>query len=714
IRPLEPMSHERWAEAEEYIAYLARQLAVNSPLTGNLGWAMFHYVVHMRCLKTVDFLCDVDSALGNLQLVLHIVLRGLCAVLTADEQSRVLADRPIASGTVDLIVDKARALENGEVRAHAFRQAQADPTPLRRQVLHYTVLAISRLDLHRLPAQHAFYRAQLAMLADMFAPQAASAGSISSARTYPSVLARELLETVGPSAVFDAAQVQAEEAVHALLLHAIDAPPAHGPAQGLVQSAYSYLFSRGGSDAQSRATEQLSLLALLLLVAQPVHGADNPFLRALAAVGDRPEGAPRIDSRVPFRRLFEKAVAGVASVEWAALLHTLVARNEAFRTYVLARTDTDTLLLPLLSQISQATAVPIPAPSSTSSSAAASHGAGPRRPSAQARSGDGSTAPAYATVVAEPGAKSPNPAATSTRTPSGSPSTAAAQLWGGAPRPHPLTADSVPYVQLYLWMDILLALSEDAQFVEQLQRATVEFWPATPQPMHGQPQAHCIVVEMARIFQLNLMALKDEHLNGLALGIMVNVLGRSTMVTTGIAQKLLKLFEMILKRYTRLQAQPRPAPSERAEQAAYEGALSVLMSLFSCLAYTNNPHFIYGLLQARDVLAAFGAAAGAPALAQARLIAADLRVRIAYFHARIAALSSPQAKAILALIETVVATETHHGRPRVDFISSVPDGEQWSDFMVPLAWGLLAASPATAVAARPDAPLLEAFERLVL
>ncbi|KAJ2791991.1 hypothetical protein H4R21_006232, partial [Coemansia helicoidea] len=201
------MTREQWVEAEDYVAYLARQLAANNPRTGNLAWAMFHYVVHMRCLKTVDFLCDVDPALGNLQVVLHVVLRGVCAVLTADEQSRVLADRPVASGTVDLLVDKARALADGEVRAHAFRQAQADPTPLHRQVLHYTVLAISRLDLRRSPQLHAFYRAQLAMVADLFAPQSARPAT----QPYPSVLARELLETVGPSGVFDIARPQAEE-----------------------------------------------------------------------------------------------------------------------------------------------------------------------------------------------------------------------------------------------------------------------------------------------------------------------------------------------------------------------------------------------------------------------------------------------------------------------------------------------------------------------
>ncbi|KAJ1730021.1 hypothetical protein LPJ61_003241, partial [Coemansia biformis] len=492
------------------------------------------------------------------------------------------------------------------------------------------------------------------------------------------------------------------------------------------------------------ATEQYSLLTLLLLAAQPVDGAESAYLRALAALSDRPEDAPKIDNRAPFRRLFERAVADIGSIEWAALLQVMMTRNEAFCTYVLARTDTDTLVLPLLRQISQATAVPITAPSAASAllSATPGHGSGPRRPSAHAWSGSGgsdsSAAPAYVTVVAEPGAKEPGgardpgtekdqrkesrlppqpgaaqPAGAKAGT--GSPPGTAQRLRSGVQPPHALTTDNIPYVSLYLWMDILLVLSADVQFVEQLQRGTVEFWPAVPQPMHRQPQAHCIVVEMMRIFQLNLMVLKDEHLNGLALGILVNVLNRSTMVTTGIAQKLLKLFEMILRRHTRIGALPHQSAAESAEQQVYEGAMSVLLSLFSRLAYTNNPHFIYGLLQAREVLAAFGSAASGAGLARARLIAADLRVRVAYFHARVAALASPQARAILELIEAVVATETHRDRPRVDFGSRVPEGGRWPAFMLPLVWGLLVSSPSTAAAAaRADAPLLEAFERLVL
>ncbi|KAJ2880129.1 hypothetical protein FB639_002907, partial [Coemansia asiatica] len=309
--------------------------------------------------------------------------------------------------------------------------------------------------------------------------------------------------------------------------------------------------------------------------------------------------------------------------------------------------------------------------------------------------------------------------------------------------PYALTLETVPYVHLYLWLDILLVLSADTQFVEQLQRSTIDFWPALPHPLHKPPLSHCIIVETMRIFQLDIMLLKDSQIHALSLGILVNVLGRSTGIPTAVAQKLLKLFEMIHRRYSRI-ASPSSLPTassplvhlagktliyqadESVEQNVYAQTLATLLTLFCQLSYTNNPQFIYGLLQAKDILNVFSDTMPAAAtVTDAARAAAELRVRVAYFHALVAALPSPQqAKDILALVSSVVAKS--HGtansssndgntssNTRVDLLSRVPSDSEWSAFMLPLVWELLLSST-IATTAETKCLLLEQFENLVL
>ncbi|KAJ2892222.1 hypothetical protein IWW38_003302 [Coemansia aciculifera] len=228
-----------------------------------------------------------------------------------------------------------------------------------------------------------------------------------------------------------------------------------------------------------------------------------------------------------------------------------------------------------------------------------------------------------------------------------------------------------------------------------------------------------------RVFQLNIMALKDSQIHKLSMGILVNILNQTTNVTTAIAQKLVKLFEMIYRRYSRLDSLSGGDPEELS---VYTEVLTVLLALFCRLINTNNPHIIYCLLQARDILGAFredhAVSPGGPDEAQAAgrqravAIAAEVRVRIAYFHARIAALpSGAQAKDILQLIESVVIGESSSGQSqtRVDFdnSSSNDDRHRWSEFMLPMTWELILSS-SIATVDDVNARLLEQFERMVL
>ncbi|KAJ2375816.1 hypothetical protein GGI05_007092 [Coemansia sp. RSA 2603] len=294
------------------------------------------------------------------------------------------------------------------------------------------------------------------------------------------------------------------------------------------------------------------------------------------------------------------------------------------------------------------------------------------------------------------------------------------QLRQSALLPYALVPETVPYVHLYLWLDILLSLSSDAQFVEQLERTTIDFWAATPQPLHKPALSHCLIVESMRIFQLNIMLLKDSQIHALSLGILANVLGRSTHISTAITQKLLKLFEMIHKRYSKIATPSRPGEQsvdEHDEQGVYAQTLAVLLTLFCHLSFTNNAQFIYGLLQAREITGVFGVSpngADGEAVERAARAAAELRVRVAYFHALVSALPSPQqAKDILSLVESVVAKGDADSVTRVDMVSRAPGDDEWSAFLLPLVWELLLSSNIATVAEL-RTQFLEEFENLVL
>ncbi|KAJ1937179.1 hypothetical protein FBU59_004831, partial [Linderina macrospora] len=444
---------------------------------------------------------------------------------------------------------------------------------------------------------------------------------------------------------------------------------------------------------------------------------------------DAPEGRS-VDCKVSFRRLFEKAVEEIQGVEWTVLLQVLVTRNEAFRTYVLARTDPDTLMVPLLKRIAAATALPIPAASSSSSvqTHQASSGSGHHH---RKHSASMSEKSAYSvqkqagttilTYTSEPsqhdGASTQangTPASTSSSNTALLPSPGA-KLRQGVPAA--LALDTVPYVHLYLWLDILETFTEDSRFVEQLQRTTIEFWPTHPHPMRRQPLLQCIVAESLRVFQLNLMLLKDSQVHTQVLAILINVLNGATKTPTAVAQKLVKLFEMIHRRSARLHGMGSMlVGEEKQELDVYEQTLGALLALFCRLAYSDNAQFIYCLLQARELVSSTGRGDNRGAVG---VYAAQLRVRVAYFHARISTLSNPLAKEILGAIQAVVAKEAAApggkdagSEVRVAGVARVAPEREWAGFMLPLVWELLAASGLVAVEGR--TPLLEEFESMVL
>ncbi|KAG0365430.1 hypothetical protein BGZ54_006541, partial [Gamsiella multidivaricata] len=143
-----------------------------------------------------------------------------------------------------------------------------------------------------------------------------------------------------------------------LLWNFTDQRPGPPLAGGLVYNAYSYLFAKAGSSPSSEAhpIADRSILVLLLLHSQAKGNPEwDAFKRSIQNIRD--ERGPMADDVkdniifTPFRKIFHVVCQQIHCEEVCLLLHVLLVENTYFRTYVLSRTDPETLYLPILRMV---------------------------------------------------------------------------------------------------------------------------------------------------------------------------------------------------------------------------------------------------------------------------------------------------------------------------------------------------------------------------
>ncbi|KAF9205313.1 hypothetical protein BGZ49_004213 [Haplosporangium sp. Z 27] len=122
--------------------------------------------------------------------------------------------------------------------------------------------------------------------------------------------------------------------------------------------AYSYLFTKTGSSLASEAhpIADRSVLVLLLLHSQAKGNPDwEAFKISIQNIRDE-RGSMADDTKdhsifISFRKIFHVICQQIHCEEVCLLLHVLLVENTYFRTYVLSRTDPETLYLPILRMV---------------------------------------------------------------------------------------------------------------------------------------------------------------------------------------------------------------------------------------------------------------------------------------------------------------------------------------------------------------------------
>jgi len=136
----------------------------------------------------------------------------------------------------------------------------------------------------------------------------------------------------------------------------VEPPAANG---GVLFNAYSYLFTaKKAADGRSSQLARKSAMLSLLLSNQINLRSCNAFRASLQSLLDTNVSASTevLDvltttteiSQVSFRELYAVICMSVSDDETSLFLYLLLIQNHSFRTYVLSRTDPETLLLPLL------------------------------------------------------------------------------------------------------------------------------------------------------------------------------------------------------------------------------------------------------------------------------------------------------------------------------------------------------------------------------
>ncbi|KAI8815971.1 Dymeclin [Fimicolochytrium jonesii] len=139
----------------------------------------------------------------------------------------------------------------------------------------------------------------------------------------------------------------------------IHRPPPPVAAGSMLYSAYSYLFSARPSDEiqPSPLGDKSALLFLLLTNQDPKHFA-NEFKEAIKRLRDSNVSNDALKTtddentiNVSFRHIYQTLGSNISSEESCMILYTLLIYNRSFCTYIMSRSDPESLVVPLLKQI---------------------------------------------------------------------------------------------------------------------------------------------------------------------------------------------------------------------------------------------------------------------------------------------------------------------------------------------------------------------------
>ncbi|KAG0297246.1 Triose-phosphate Transporter [Dissophora globulifera] len=309
---------------------MAIEFGTNNTHTQNFNTLVLQLLSQLKLIKDQDYRGPV--------LIEHLILQEMLikrmgfeigADLSADAQQEALG--VVSFKGCKLGVDQALV---------------SDPRPYADQLIQGLIGVILNLDAGSSPSAYEFYEETLNLIIVMASTQLHLSTSKHSEGNYFLNL------------VLDNFSHLADQLTLRLLWNFTDQRPSPPLTGGIVYNAYSYLFAKAGSSPSSEAhpISDRSILVLLLLHSQAKGKPSwDIFQRSIQNIRD--ERGSMADDPVDntiftsFRKIFHVICQQIHCEEVCLLLHVLLVENTYFRTYVLSRTDPETLYLPILRMV---------------------------------------------------------------------------------------------------------------------------------------------------------------------------------------------------------------------------------------------------------------------------------------------------------------------------------------------------------------------------
>ncbi|KAF9997959.1 hypothetical protein BGZ80_010555 [Entomortierella chlamydospora] len=322
---------------------VAIEFGANNRETQNFNTLVLQLLSQIKLIKDQDYKGDIPSHAYNALFLTRIFLNHFISHLTPTEMVSFFEGSYLSAEAQQeaLGVVSFKGCKIGVDQA-----VVADTRPYAEQLIQSLIGIILNLDVGSSPSAYEFYQETLNLIIVMASTQLQQPTPEPSERNY---FLNIILRNFGHIA---------DQLTLRLIWNFTDQRPSPPSTGSLVYSAYSYLFTKTGSSPSSEAhpIADRSVLVMLLLHSQAKGNSDwGAFKRSIQNIRDE-RGSMADDTKdhtifVSFRKIFHVICQQIHCEEVCLLLHVLLVENTYFRTYVLSRTDPETLYLPILRMV---------------------------------------------------------------------------------------------------------------------------------------------------------------------------------------------------------------------------------------------------------------------------------------------------------------------------------------------------------------------------
>ncbi|KAG0314434.1 hypothetical protein BGZ97_009310 [Linnemannia gamsii] len=323
---------------------MAIEFGANNTQTQNFNTLVLQLLSQIKLIKDQEFKGDIPSHAYNALFLTRVFLNHFISHLSS---SQMVSFFEASELSTDAQQEALGIVSFKGCKLGVDQALVSDPRSYAEQLIQGIIGIILNLDAGSSPSAYEFYQETLNLFIVMASTQLQLTTSETSEKNY------------FLNIVLDKFSQVAGQLTLRLLWNFTDQRPSPPLTGSIVYSAYSYLFAKTGSSPSSEAhpIADRSVLVLLLLHSQSMSNPKwKAFKTAIQSIRDERGGSMADDQKddtifVSFRKVFHIVCQQIHCEEVCLLLHVLLVENTYFRTYVLSRTDPETLYLPILRMV---------------------------------------------------------------------------------------------------------------------------------------------------------------------------------------------------------------------------------------------------------------------------------------------------------------------------------------------------------------------------